>query len=92
LAAVVAAVAAAQVLEPGRLPQEERVPESRSVAPDVKQAQAGVQLPRVPGPGPEPVLEPAQVPQPAARGRRVAPRPARLEALRTSDRSPTAER
>jgi len=88
VAAAVAAVVAAQV--PARAPGRLRVPEPRSVAPDVKQARAGVRLPQVPGR--EPVLGPAQVPQPGVPERRVATLPARPEARQMSGRSPTAAR
>ena len=80
--------AAVRARAQGRLPREEPVPEPRSAAPDVEQAQAVAQLRQVP----EPVREPALVPPPAARERPAARRPARPEALRTSDRSPTAAR
>ena len=86
--------AAVQARAEGRLPREEPVPEPErhSGAPDVEQARAVAQLRRVPERVPEPVLEPAPVPPPAARERPVARRPAGPEALRTSDRSPTAAR
>jgi len=85
---VVAAVVAAAAQVPARAPGRLRVPEPRSVAPDVKQARAGVRRPQVPGPE----LGPAQVPQPGVPERRVATLPARPEARQMSGRSPTAAR
>jgi len=85
---VVAAAVAAAAQVPARAPGRLRVPEPRSVAPDVKQARAGVRRPQVPGPEPGP----AQVPQPGVPERRVATLPARPEARQMSGRSPTAAR
>jgi len=88
---VVAAAVAAAAQVPARAPERLRVPEPRSEAPDVKQARAGVRRPQVAGR--EPVLGPAQVPQPGVvPERRVATLPARPEALQMSGRSPTAAR